>query len=228
MCLKITESVRNLNIRYGYSYPEAELYCAQEIGYITQYLLEQILSTETELVYGKGHRKTQTQRDYETFLAYYARLVEYEYWLDVIGDNRKSCTKTDHDATMSALKIDYYNNSGIKTPAYNVQIGVSDGVIMNAGVFQNPGDTTTFTDFMDRHYAHYGEYPLYPMADAGYGGLRNYLFCLMKGMNPVMKYNMYAKKNESKYKKTSIIQQTGKLMRMVIRSVLMAMSSVSS
>lgn len=154
--------------------------------------------------------------------------MEYEYWLDVIGDNRKSCTKTDHDATMSALKIDYYNNSGIKTPAYNVQIGVSDGVIMNAGVFQNPGDTTTFTDFMDRHYAHYGEYPLYPMADAGYGGLRNYLFCLMKGMNPVMKYNMYAKKNESKYKKTSIIQQTGKLMRMVIRSVLMAMSSVSS
>lgn len=201
MCLKITESVRNLNIRYGYSYPEAELYCAQEIGYITQYLLEQILSTETELVYGKGHRKAQIQRDYETFLAYYARLVEYEYWLDVIGDNRKSCTKTDHDATMSALKIDYYNNSGIKTPAYNVQIGVSDGVIMNAGVFQNPGDTTTFTDFMDRHYAHYGEYPLYPMADAGYGGLRNYLFCLMKGMNPVMKYNMYAKKNESKYKK---------------------------
>lgn len=201
MCLKITDSVRNLNSRYGYSYPEAELYCAQEIGYITQYLLEQILSTETELVYGKGHRKAQIQRDYETFLGYYARLVEYEYWLDVIGDNRKSCTKTDHDATMSALKIDYYNNSGIKTPAYNVQIGVSDGVIMNAGVFRNPGDTTTFTDFMDRHYAHYGEYPLYPMADAGYGGLRNYLFCLMKGMNPVMKYNMYAKKNERKYKK---------------------------
>ena len=53
MCLKITDSVRNLNIRYGYSYPETELYCAQEIGYITQYLLEQILSTETELVYGK-------------------------------------------------------------------------------------------------------------------------------------------------------------------------------
>ena len=124
--------------------------------------------------------------------------------------------------------IGYYNNSGIKTPAYNVQIGVSDGVIMNAGVFRNPGDTTTFTDFMDRHYAHYGEYPLYPMADAGYGGLRNYLFCLTKGMNPVMKYNMYAKKNERKYKKTSITQQTGKLMRMVIRSVLMAMSSVSS
>ena len=190
--------------------------------------LIQKAGTETELVYGKGHRKAQIQRDYETFLGYYARLVEYEYWLDVIGDNRKSCTKTDHDATMSALKIDYYNNSGIKTPAYNVQIGVSDGVIMNAGVFRNPGDTTTFTDFMDRHYAHYGEYPLYPMADAGYGGLRNYLFCLMKGMNPVMKYNMYAKKNERKYKKTSITQQTGKLMRMVIRSVLMAMSSVSS
>ena len=37
------------------------------------------------------------------------------------------------------------------------------------------------------------------MADAGYGGLRNYLFCLMKGINPVMKYNMYAKKNERKY-----------------------------
>lgn len=57
MCLKITESVRNLNSRYGYSYPETELYSAQKIGYITQYLLEQILSTETELVYGKWKTK---------------------------------------------------------------------------------------------------------------------------------------------------------------------------
>lgn len=201
MYKNISESIKNLNTYYGYSYPLADNYCAQELGYIVQYLLEQIQSSGMVLVYGRGHKKTPLQRHYETFISYYSRLIDYEYWLDIIGPDRNSCTKTDHDATMGMLKIDYYNKSGIMTPSYNAQIGVSDGVIMNAGVYQNPGDSSTFIDFMERYHSHYGEYPLNPMADAGYGGLKNYLYCLAHGMNPVMKYNMYAKKNTAKFKK---------------------------
>ena len=77
---------------------------------------------------------------------------EYENWLDIIGDERNSCTKTDHDAIMGALKIDYYNQSGISTPCYNAQIAVSDGVIVNADIYQRPADAKTFIPLVEKYH----------------------------------------------------------------------------
>lgn len=74
------------------------------------------------------------------FLEYYIKLNEYEYWLGNIGE-RNSCSKTDHDATMCATKIDYYCHTGLSRPCYNAQIGVSDGIIVNGNLFQRPADT---------------------------------------------------------------------------------------
>ena len=54
---------------------------------------------------------------------------------------------------------------------------------------------------MERYRKYAGEYPLYPMADAGYGSEDNYMYCLTHGMELYMKYTMYAKKNEAKFKK---------------------------
>ena len=48
-----------------------------------------------------------------------------------------------------------------------------------------------------------GEYPKHPMADARYGSFENYMFCTNKKMELDMKYSMYAKKNESKYKRNN-------------------------
>lgn len=49
------------------------------------------------------------------------------------------------------------------------------------------------------------------MADAGYGSFENYMYCTDKKMELDMKYSMYAKKNEPKYKKTTnIIHCCGK------------------
>ena len=135
-----------------------------------------------EFVYGKGKRKTSIQRWYDLFLGYYIKLNEYEYWLDIIGE-RNSCSKTDHDATMCATKMDYYCNTGLSRPCYNAQIAVSDGVIVNAELYQRPADSKTFIPFMERYHEYMGEYPIYPMADAGYGSFENYMYCTDKKWN---------------------------------------------
>ena len=105
---KITECIHKINSSYGYNYPIKYRYDAQEIGYITQYLLETIVINDVPIVYGKGQRKSSLQRDHDEILEYYVKLMEYEYWLDIVGE-RNSCSKTDHDATFMATKWDYYN-----------------------------------------------------------------------------------------------------------------------
>ena len=98
--------------------------------------MELMVSEYIEPVYGRGRRKNDIQRWYDLFLEYYMKLDEYEYWLSVIGKDRNSCSKTDHDATMCATKMDYYCNTGLSRPCYNAQIAVSDGIIVNADLFQ--------------------------------------------------------------------------------------------
>lgn len=132
------------------------------------------------------------------------KLNEYEYWLSIIGE-RNSCSKTDHDATMCALKIDYYCNTGLSRPAYNAQIAVSDGIIVNADLFQRPGDSKTFMPFMERYHKYTGEYPIYPMADAGYGSFDNFMYCITNKMKLCMKYTMYAKKMKQNSRRRYLI-----------------------
>lgn len=198
---RITDSIISLNMNYGYTYPHKKEYCAQEIGYIAQYLMEVMINNDIELVYGKGKRKTKIQCEYDLFMDYYAKLNEYEHWLHIIGDERNSCSKTDHDATMCATKLDYYCNTGLSRPCYNVQIGVSDGLIINSDIYQRAGDTKTFIPFMERYKKYIGALPLFPVADAAYGTYDNYMYCLENNINFSMKYNYYAKKNEKSFKK---------------------------
>ena len=197
---KISTCVKEINEEYGYKYPIKEEYCAQEIGYIAQYLMDVMVSLNVNIIYGKGHRKTDFQKYYDTILEYYLKLEEYEYWLFVI-DKRNSCSKTDLDATFMATKWDYYNQSGVTRPCYNAQIAVSDGFIVNADIFQRPSDSLTYIPFMKRYYEYYGCYPKWPVADAGYGGYDNYIFNLRNAIELVQKYNMYNKENDSKFKK---------------------------
>lgn len=163
---KITDSLYEINFKYGYSYPVRYKYCAQEVGYVVQYLLETMNRNQIEIHYGKGRGKSEMQRDYDKLMGYYIKLLEYEYWLSIMQE-RNSCSKIDHDATFMATKWDYYNQSGVTRPCYNAQIAVSDGVIVNADVYQSPGDTKTYIPFMERYKEKYGSYPKWPTADAG-------------------------------------------------------------
>lgn len=79
--------------------------------------------------------------------------------------------------------MDYYCNTGLSRPCYNAQIAVSDGVIVNADLYQRPADSKTFIPFMERYNEYNGEYPKHPMADAGYGSFENYMYCTDKKWN---------------------------------------------
>ena len=52
---------------------------------------------------------------------------------------------------MCATKMDYYCNTGLSRPCYNAQIAVSDGIIVNADLYQRPADSKTFISLMERY-----------------------------------------------------------------------------
>lgn len=206
---RISEYITSVNTAYGYYYPVKESYCAQEIGYIVQYLMEVMVRNDIKLQYGKGSRKSKMQEYYDIFLKYALKLDEYEYWLNEMGD-RNSCSKTDHDATFMATKWDYYNQSGVTRPCYNCQIAVADGIIVNSEVYQTPGDSVTWIPFIERWHYYKGTYPEKPVADAGYGGQDNYLYNLRHGIELVQKFPMYGKEHDKAFTNKKYLPQNWK------------------
>lgn len=101
-------------------------------------------------------------------------------------------------------KEDYYNKTGIFKPYYNIQIGVNDEYILHYGIYPNPTDTKTWIPFFDSFHYRYGFYPNKPVADAGYGSYDNYMYNLEHNMKLSMKYHMFSKEDEKKFKKQKI------------------------
>ena len=198
--IKLTELIQELNSEFQLEYKVKEKYSATDIGTIADDLMTKMVSENIDPVYGAGHRKSIVQKHYEKFLDCYIKLLRYEKSLEILG-NRNSYSKTDHDATMMNMKYDYYNQTGVFKPGYNLQIGVSDSYIMHLGIFPNPTDIKTYIPFMKSYKEKYGVYPKWPIGDAGYGSYDNLLFNVINNMELGLKYNYYAKKNEPKFKK---------------------------
>ena len=58
-------------------------------------------------VCGKGHRKSQLQRDCEELSSILEKWSQYEEHLRIMGPNRNSYSKTDPDATFQRMKDDH-------------------------------------------------------------------------------------------------------------------------
>ena len=101
-----------------------------------------------EFVSGRGHIKTQLQRDIEALEAALEKLKEYEKKLHICAD-RGSYAKTDPDATFMHMKDDHMLNGQLK-PAYNIQHAVNSGFIVAAGIFPNPTDVMTLKPFLNQ------------------------------------------------------------------------------
>ncbi len=202
--IKITKSLKELNEvlkEYGYKeIIEKEKYKVKEIEKVNNRLLSIIDYLGIECVYGKGQRKSPIQRVYDQFKQYLDKLREYKEDLGIIGPNRNSYAKTDHDATFMHMKEDHMRNAQLK-PGYNVQIGVSNEYIMVIEAFQNGSDQKTFQPTLEKYNLMYDRYPKYPVADAGYGSYDNYKYCESKGMEKYQKYGMWAKERDAKFKK---------------------------
>ncbi len=62
---------------------------------------------EETFVYGRGHRKSREQKNYEQLKEYKNKLSEYVQKLDICGKERNSYSKTDNSATFMRVKRDY-------------------------------------------------------------------------------------------------------------------------
>ena len=132
---------------------------------------------KAQFVLGKGHHKTALQKAYEELKKLNEKLKECQERIETCGNDRNSYSKTDHDATFMHMKYDYYNNTGVFKPGYNVQLAESDEFIMHVMVSNARSDTKTFIPFMDGYEKRYQEYPGIVVADAGYGSYDNYMCC---------------------------------------------------
>lgn len=154
---------------------------------------------ESSFVYGKGHRKSPQQRQYEKLKEYYCKLLEYIEKINTCA-GRCGYSKTDKDATFMRLKRDHMRNDQL-LPAYNIQMGICDEYIAVIDVNQYCSDMDCFVPLLERFSQTYGFYPQYPVADAGYGSFNNYLYCEEKGMKKYMKFPMYEKETkDEKYR----------------------------
>jgi len=200
LCKKMTKVIERINQRLeleGVFFGIQENYQTEDLKKIQAYLETEVECREIKFIYGKGTRKSAIQRDYEEIAAYLEKLTTYEKYLAIIGPDRNSCAKTDGDATFMRMKEDHMKNGQLKA-GYNVQIGVADEYILHLDIFQDRSDYRTFIPFLEGYCESYGEYPKYPVADAGYGGLKNYRYVKSNKMEIVQKYPMYRKDTTDK------------------------------
>lgn len=154
-----------------------------------------VTGVDGSFIRGRGHHKTDEQRQYDKLIEYLKRLKKYADHIEICGESRNSYSKTDRDATFMRVKRDYMGNDQL-LPAYNMQIGVCDEYIAVVDAKQYASDTDCFVPLMDKFKRSYGHYPQYPVADAGYGSYNNYLFCQANGMEKYMKFTMFEKETK--------------------------------
>ena len=127
------------------------------------------------------------------------KLKEYEQKLDDIGENRNSTSKTDKDATFMRMKDDHMKNGQLK-PAYNVQISTENQFITHYGIYQNPNDTRTLPDYLNRFKKRYNKQSSEVVADAGYGSEENYEYLKNENIENYVKFNYFHKEQKMAFK----------------------------
>ena len=174
----------------------------EETGCKTLPELETLLSQMAEgvvFVSGKGKHKTEEQREWEALDRLRQQWIRYEEQLQIMGPDRNSYSKTDHDATFMRMKEDHMRNGQLK-PAYNVQIAVNSEYITGIDVFSNRTDVGTLIPFLHKlEMAHQQRYEEVT-ADAGYESLENYLYLESNGQVSFIKPSNYEAQKTKKYR----------------------------
>ena len=152
-----------------------------------------------EFVTGKGHHKTQEQRDWEQLHELEVRWERYEAQLEIMGAGRNSYSTTDTDATFMRMKEDHMKNGQLK-PAYNVQIAVNSEYITGIEAFSNRTDFGTLVPFLEEISTQHGCRYEKVVADAGYESVENYLYLEENGQMSFIKPANYEQAKTKKYR----------------------------
>lgn len=198
--VRVQEVIRSIEKETDLKYAYKELTRDHLNGFAVK-VLQYCLEKEISFVYGRGKRKTAIQRLYDELRKHTAKIAECSEKIEICGEDRNSYSKTDHDATFMHMKYDYYMNTGVFKPGYNIQLGESDEYIRHIRVGNDRTDSRTFIPFMKGYQKRYGELPGIIVADAGYGSYDNYMWCLINQTDAYIKYPLYEKEKTAKFRK---------------------------
>ena len=121
---KLEAATETLSAKHGILCTEAEK------------LLEDLLKKVTEpFVYGRGHRKSELQRDIELLQGLLEKRKKYSRYQETFK-GRNSFSKTDPDATFMHMKEDHMRNAQLK-PGYNIQFGVEGEYITGVAGYES-------------------------------------------------------------------------------------------
>ena len=159
---KLEAAIETLSAKHGVLCTEAEK------------LLEVLREKVTEpFVHGRGHRKSELQRDIELLQGLLEKRKKYTGYQETFK-GRNSFSKTDPDATFMHMKEDHMRNAQLK-PGYNIQFGVEGEYFTGVSVSSERSDQLTLIPFMENLRSHGIEYTDVT-ADAGYESEENYSY----------------------------------------------------
>ncbi len=183
LCEKVANLLRLMHLEKGL--PEAGIIPSK----IIMEKLADVDNVSPALIEGGQNTLAKMRRQLSGYLL---KALEYEEKEAICGEHRNSYYKTDHDATATCLKEDYYSGLGSQMhAAYNAQIVVSNGFVVSYYVSQDRTAIRTLQPAMEQYYRWYGTYPERLCADAGYGSLANYEYCDQKGIKAFIKYGSW-------------------------------------
>ncbi len=198
---KLNENIKLLIIKYfPTEVPSSRKFTAKDLALYLNRLLEKVKTQKLDPFSTKrepGHRYPVIIKDFFLLEKYLLKLLEYEEKFEICGPGRNSFYKTDQDATAMTLKSDYYSGLGSNMhAAYNTQIAVSKGLILDYFVSQDRTDYYTFIPFLEAFYQHYNFYPKRVCADAGYGINNNYQFLKDNNIENYVKFQDWQQETE--------------------------------
>jgi transposase len=123
-------------------------------------------------------------------------LDKYEQQEAIMGEHRKSFSKTDTDATFMRMKEDHMKNGQLK-PAYNLQVSTNNQYITHYSIHQATTDTNTLKDHLEDFEQQHQTIPEIVTADAGYGSEENYQYLEQSNITAYVKYNQFDREQNS-------------------------------
>ena len=190
---KLKTALESLSAKYGILCNEGEE------------LLESLLEKVTKpFVYGRGHRKSELQRDIELLQGLLNKRKKYIGYQETFK-GRNSFSKTDPDATFMHMKEDHMRNAQLK-PGYNIQFGVEGEYITSVSVSSERSDQLTLIPFMENLRNHGFEYTDVT-ADAGYESEENYTYFENIQTECYIKPQNYERSNTKKFKSKMALRE---------------------
>lgn len=186
-----------LNVMYGTSFEEVTT--AESLRKLQRYVQKKIDTEKIGFVFGKGKRKTDLQRQYESLSEMLEKKEMYEKY-STLFDGRNNFCKTDTDATFLHMKDDHMRNAQLK-PGYNMQIAVEGGYVIACDAYPNANDLGTLKPFLKKIKRMYNRTIPNITCDAGYESEENYAYLESCKQTAYIKPAMYDKWKKRSFKK---------------------------